>query len=61
MDWLVEVEIECAHCGEYFPITVDTSQGEYTTMDDCAVCCRPMDVHVRCVPGRVDAVETSAA
>ncbi len=61
MDWLVEVEIECASCGELFPVTVDTSQGDYLTMEDCAVCCRPMQVDVRCVPGRVIAVDTSAA
>ena len=37
MDWLVEVEVECAHCGELFPVTVDTSQGDYETTDDCAL------------------------
>ena len=38
MDLLVEVDVECPACGEYFPVTVDTSQGDYETTDDCAVC-----------------------
>ena len=61
MDLLVEVDVECPACGEYFPVTVDTSQGDYETTDDCAVCCRPMTVEVRCRPGEVLGVETSAA
>ena len=61
MDLLVEADVECPHCGEYFPVTVDTSQGDYDTTDDCAVCCRPMNVEVRCRPGEVLAVEPSAA
>ena len=61
MDLLVETDIECPACGEWFPITVDTSQGDYETTDDCAVCCRPMQVEVQCSPGQVLSVQTSAA
>ena len=61
MEYLVEVDVECPACGEYFPVTVDTSQGDYETTDDCAVCCRPMNVEVRCRPGEVTSVDTSPA
>lgn len=61
MEYLVEVDVECPACGEYFPVTVDTSQGDYETTDDCAVCCRPMTVMVQCSPGQVDSVQTEAA
>ncbi len=61
MDWLVEVEIECPACGEGSLVAIDTTQGDYVTMDDCAVCCRPMQVEVRCRPGEVLAVETTPA
>ena len=61
MDLLVESEVECPFCGEPFLVTFDTSEGDYETVQDCEVCCRPMQVQVRCVPGRIDAVETSAA
>jgi hypothetical protein len=61
MNFLVETEIECPACGEWFPITLDTSQGDYETVEDCSVCCRPMQVEVRCSPGQVDSAETTAA
>ena len=61
MDYLVEVDVECPACGEYFPLNVDTSQGNYETTDDCAVCCRPMTVEIRCRPGEGLSVQTSAA
>ena len=61
MDLLVETEVECPACGEWFSVTVDTSQGDYETTDDCAVCCRPMTVEVCCQPGQVFSVQTSAA
>ena len=31
MSYIVETEIQCPWCGEYFPTTVDTSQGGYAT------------------------------
>ena len=61
MDILVETDVECPACGEWFPVMVDTSQGDYETTDDCAVCCRPMTVEVHCEPGQVLSVQTSAA
>ena len=61
MDLLVETDVECPACGEWFPVTVDTSQGDYETTADCAVCCRPMTVLVQCSPGQVISVQTEAA
>jgi hypothetical protein len=60
MEILVEIDLECPACGESFPITVDTSQGNYTTVEDCSVCCRPMEVTLRCSPGRVRDVSVQA-
>ena len=58
MDLLVETDIACPFCGEFFSVAIDTSQGDYETVQDCEVCCRPMRVAVRCAPGRIDALET---
>jgi transcription elongation factor Elf1 len=41
---LQEVSIECPHCGELFVTTADLSEGSYTTVEDCQVCCRPMEI-----------------
>jgi hypothetical protein len=61
MNLVEDVEIECPQCGEAFAIQVDTEAGDYDTVEDCAVCCRPMAVSVRCVPGRVLSVDVEAA
>ena len=47
MNYVVETDIPCPWCGEYFSTTVDTSQGGYTTIEDCAVCCRPIAIRTR--------------
>ncbi|MFN2542240.1 MAG: CPXCG motif-containing cysteine-rich protein [Chthoniobacterales bacterium] len=48
---LVETEICCPHCGEVFPLQIDTSQPEQSIVEDCSVCCRPITLRVRSRPG----------
>ena len=58
---LVEIQFQCPHCGEIITSTADTSQGDYSTIEDCEVCCSPMNIEVICEPGRVDEVRVSLA
>jgi hypothetical protein len=51
MELVSEADITCPHCGEVFPLQVDTSQGEQTLIEDCTVCCRPITLTIRCDPG----------
>ena len=37
-------------------LTVDTSQGSHTLIEDCSVCCRPIQVEVDCSPGSLHIV-----
>ena len=53
MELLVEIDIACPHCGEVFPLQVDTSQGDQTMIEDCSVCCRPITLQLECRPGEV--------
>ena len=53
MTYLIDTEIECPYCGEWFPISVDTSQGDHLMIEDCTVCCRPISVAIECAPGEV--------
>jgi hypothetical protein len=42
------VDVECPYCGETVSITVD--EGGLTAqryVEDCAVCCRPIEISVR--------------
>jgi len=49
-----DVIVDCPSCGESCALAVDTSAGpEQSYFEDCAVCCRPMEVFVRCRPGEV--------
>ena len=56
MDLIVETEITCPHCGEPSPLQVDTSQAEQEFIEDCTVCCRPIQLTIRCRPGVLESV-----
>jgi phage terminase large subunit GpA-like protein len=53
MELITEAEILCPHCGEEFPLQIDTSQREQSFVEDCTVCCRPIQLTVRCRPGEI--------
>jgi uncharacterized CHY-type Zn-finger protein len=58
---LVEIQVQCPHCGELITTTADTSQGDYATIEDCEVCCSPMNIEIACEPGRVEEVRVTLA
>jgi Cysteine-rich CPXCG len=60
MEFLIETEITCPHCGEVFPLQIDTSQAEQTLIEDCTVCCRPINLMIRCAPGEVLGIEVAS-
>jgi hypothetical protein len=35
--------VECPYCGERFETPVDTSSGSTAYVEDCQVCCQPID------------------
>ena len=37
-------EVQCPYCGELIEIQTDDSAGEQAYVEDCSVCCRPMEV-----------------
>ena len=41
---LLEREVTCPHCWEPHRLFIDTSEGSARYVEDCAVCCHPMDV-----------------
>lgn len=40
----VEYHICCPYCGEWITILVDCSVPEQRYIEDCQVCCRPIDI-----------------
>jgi hypothetical protein len=43
---LPSVEIQCPYCGEPIELLVDDSIGPQQYIEDCPVCCRPIEVAV---------------
>lgn len=59
MNLICETSVPCPYCGESFPIAVDTSQGDYSTIEDCSICCRPIALEIQCEPGEVISIEVA--
>jgi transcription elongation factor Elf1 len=36
----------CPYCGETIESIVDTSQGNHHIIEDCSVCCRPIELFI---------------
>ncbi|MDQ3617308.1 MAG: CPXCG motif-containing cysteine-rich protein [Pseudomonadota bacterium] len=43
---LPTTHIHCPYCGESIEIVIDDSAGSQHYIEDCQVCCRPIDVTV---------------
>lgn len=41
------VTIDCPYCGERYATQVDLSGGSQSYVEDCAICCRPIEIAVR--------------
>lgn len=38
----------CPYCGEPIRLVVDCSVSEQSYIEDCEVCCRPIEIEVHC-------------
>jgi len=47
MHELIGWNVQCPACGEIFEILVDGSVPHQRYIEDCEVCCRPIDFDVR--------------
>jgi hypothetical protein len=46
MQGLEEKRISCPYCGEIISILIDGSVETQEYIEDCQVCCRPIDIRV---------------
>jgi hypothetical protein len=42
--------VQCPYCGESFETQIDTSSGSARYVEDCQVCCRPIDFSLEVDP-----------
>ncbi|WP_255771843.1 CPXCG motif-containing cysteine-rich protein [Microbulbifer guangxiensis] len=46
MPGLEEHEGICPYCGEPITLLLDLSQGSHVYVEDCQVCCRPINISI---------------
>ena len=46
MPLIHEKQITCPYCGEPITILIDDSSSAQNYIEDCQVCCRPIDINV---------------
>jgi Cysteine-rich CPXCG len=61
MTLTVEHAVTCPHCWEQCTILVDLSAGDHTLIEDCQVCCNPMQLTVTVADGELVAVDAEPA
>ena len=47
MEQLFFQQLYCPYCGESIEMQVDSSAGDQGYVEDCSVCCRPIEVRLR--------------
>ncbi len=52
-EWISERRICCPFCGQSMTVVIDGSAGSQSYIEDCEICCRPMQISVR-MPVEVD-------
>jgi len=54
----IESEAQCPWCLESISLLVDPSVDSQNYIEDCSVCCRPIQVRVSCEEGELISIET---
>jgi transcription elongation factor Elf1 len=50
---VIERRISCPHCAESMDVVVDLSGGSQSYIEDCQVCCQPVQFRVEVDDGRL--------
>lgn len=58
---LSEQPVGCPFCGETITLLVDASAGSQTYIEDCQVCCRPIQVTLVADAFELESVEVDCA
>ncbi len=48
--------VHCPYCGELIQLIVDCSQPEQHYIEDCEVCCRPIEIRASCSDSGVEEI-----
>jgi len=39
--------VDCPYCGECFEAVIEEADGSQDYIEDCPVCCRPIEFHIK--------------
>ncbi len=59
--YLTEHDVSCPFCGEAITLLVDASAGAQSYVEDCQVCCRPMQVTIAADDGEIESLKVDCA
>ena len=45
---MIETEVVCPFCGESITILVDSSEEAQSYVENCSICCRPINFQIKC-------------
>ncbi|MFK7887406.1 MAG: CPXCG motif-containing cysteine-rich protein [Gammaproteobacteria bacterium] len=57
---LEERNTTCPHCWEPHPLFIDVSSGTATYVEDCTVCCHPMEITITISGDQIDDISVVA-
>ena len=57
MSLIETMTIDCPYCGERIELVIDASAGDQDYIEDCQVCCRPIQLHITVTADGVVGVE----
>ena len=57
---MLEHFFQCPYCWETISMLVDVSVREQTYIEDCEVCCRPINIHVQSSNNEIVGFEANA-
>ena len=58
---LLDRNIRCPYCGERLTIVLDLSAGSQAYVEDCQICCQPMQVSFSAEDGELDYLQVERA
>ena len=56
-----DTEVVCPHCGAPHLLFLDLTQNQQSYIEDCTVCCRPMQVTLVAETGKIVSLEVEVA
>lgn len=56
---LHEQQVNCPYCGEAFTAFLDLSQGNHTSIEDCFICCRPIEFLIETDGNRLSRIKVA--